>query len=131
MDEAGGQYNVPGAVRIGTEALAAGQTRGHKIEPIFGLKPEDVADTNRLLEKLLDKLFGDIGPKARDCVLQDHLKGRYSEVDQINGLVVQDARERGASATANAVIVEITGRIRAGELQPSPNNLELALEMLG
>lgn len=119
------------AVRIGTEALAAGQTRGHKIEPIFGLKPEDVADTNRLLEKLLDKLFGDIGPKARDCVLQDHLKGRYSEVDQINGLVVQDARERGASATANAVIVEITGRIRAGELQPSPNNLELALEMLG
>ena len=119
------------AVRIGTEALAAGQTRGHKIEPIFGLKPEDVADTNRLLEKLLDKLFGDIGPKARDCVLQDHLKGRYSEVDQINGLVVEYARERGASATANAVIVEITRRIRAGELQPSPDNLELAWEMLG
>lgn len=119
------------AVRIGTEALAAGQTRGHKIEPIFGLSREDVADTNRLLEKLLDKLFGDIGPKARDCVLQDHLKGRYSEVDQINGLVVEDANERGASATANAVIVEITRRIRAGELEPDPANLDLAREMLG
>jgi 2-dehydropantoate 2-reductase len=119
------------AVRIGTEALAAGQTRGHKIEPIFGLKPEDVADTNRLLEKLLDKLFNDIGPNARDCVLQDHLKGRYSEVDQINGLVVQDCEASGIQASANAVIVEITRRIRAGELQPGPDNLQLAREMLG
>ena len=118
------------AVRVGTEALAAGQTRGHKIVPIFGLGPEDVADTNRLLEKLLDKLFSDIGPKARDCVLQDHLKGRYSEVDQINGLVVQDYEARGASAPANAVIVEITRRSRAGELAPDPANLDLAREML-
>lgn len=119
------------ALKVGTEALAAGQALGHRIEPIFGLKPEEVADTNRLLEKLFDKLVSDIGPNARDCVLQDHLKGRYSEVDQINGLVVRDCESRGASAPANALIVEITRRIRAGELVPDPANLELARGMLG
>tara|TARA_B100000315_G_scaffold133346_1_gene122841 strand:- start:130 stop:258 length:129 start_codon:yes stop_codon:yes gene_type:complete len=35
-----------------------------------------------------------------------------------------------SSAPANAVIVEITRRIRAGELVPNPANLELAREML-
>jgi len=117
-------------LKIGTEALAIGQERGHRIEPIFGLSEEDVADTNRLLEKLFDKLVSDIGPKARDCVLQDHIKGRYSEVDQINGLVVEECEARGISAPANAAIVEITRRITAGELEPDPANLDLVLGSL-
>ena len=75
--------------RVGTEALTAGQDLGYTIEPIFGLSEDDVKDTNSLLDKMLDKLAKDIGPSARDCVLQDHLKGRYSEVDMINGLVAE------------------------------------------
>ena len=118
------------ALRAGTEALTVGQTMGHTIQPIFGLKPEDVKDTNRLLEKLLDKLAADIGPAARDCVLQDHIKGRYSEVDLINGLVVEESARRGQSAPVNAAIAEITRQIQAGELEPDPSNLERALELV-
>jgi 2-dehydropantoate 2-reductase len=113
-------------LKVGTEALEAGQMLGHPIEPIFGLSPADVQGTNRLLEKLLDKLNRDIGPRARDCVLQDHLKGRYSEVDLINGLVVEECERRGKRAPANAAIVEITRRIRNGTLKPDPSNLALA-----
>lgn len=116
--------------RVGTEALAAGQHRGHTIQPIFGLSEDDIKDTNSLLEKMLDKLARDIGPSARDCVLQDHLKGRYSEVDMINGLVVEELQGRGLAAPANAVVSEITRRIQAGELKPDPANLELAQKML-
>lgn len=116
--------------RVGTEALTAGQELGYTIEPIFGLTPEDVEDTNSLLEKLQDKLAKDIGPSARDSVLQDHLKGRYSEVDLINGLVVEEFERRGRSAPANAVVAELTRQIRAGELEPDPANLELAQKML-
>lgn len=111
---------------IGTEALSAGQSLGYRIEPIFGLRAEDLAGTNQLLEKLLDKVSGDIGPAARDCVLQDHLKGRQSEVDFINGLVVEKRALLGQGAPANAAIVEITRRIRAGELALDPANVELA-----
>ncbi len=116
--------------RIGTEALTAGQELGYTVEPIFGLTPEDVKDTNNLLDKLLNKLAKDIGPSARDCVLQDHLKGRYSEVDMINGLVVEQFERRGLSAPANAAVTEITRQIQTGELKPDPANLELAQKML-
>jgi len=116
--------------RVGTEALTAGQELGYTVQPIFGLTPEDVKDTNSLLEKMLDKLAKDIGPSARDCVLQDHLKGRYSEVDLINGLVSEEFERRGLSAPANAAITEITRQIQSGELKPDPANLELAKRMM-
>ena len=125
---------VPGmrefVLRAGSEALAVGQARGYKIQPIFGLGEEDIKDTNRLLETLFDKLAADIGPRARDCVLQDHLKGRLSEVDLINGLVAEEAAARGGGAPVNAVVTSITRRIQAGDLTPNPDNLALALQEL-
>jgi 2-dehydropantoate 2-reductase len=126
--------NVPGVrdfvSRVGTEALTAGQELGYTLQPIFGLSEDDVKDTNNLLGKLLDKLLEDVGPSARDCVLQDHLKGRYSEVDMINGLVVEAFERRGIDARANAVVAEITRKIQLGELKPELANLELAQQML-
>lgn len=116
--------------RVGTEALTAGQDLGYTVEPIFGLSEDDVKDSNSLLDKMLDKLAKDIGPSARDCVLQDHLKGRYSEVDMINGLVAEEFERRGLSAPANAAVAEITRQIQTGELEPDPANLELAQKML-
>jgi 2-dehydropantoate 2-reductase len=118
------------AIQAGTEALELGQHLGYSIEPIFGLTQEDIKGSNQLLEKLLDKLNHDIGPRARDCVLQDHLKGRYSEVDIINGLVVEENRKRGKPAPANAAIVEITRRIQSGELRPEPGNMAIAKTLL-
>jgi 2-dehydropantoate 2-reductase len=118
------------ALQAGTEALELGQHLGYSIEPIFGLTPEDIAGSNRLLETLLDKLNHDIGPRARDCSLQDHLKGRYSEVDLINGLVVEEWKKRGKAAPANAAIVEITRRIHSGELEPERANMAIARELL-
>ena len=118
------------AIQAGTEALELGQHLGYSVEPIFGLTPEDIAGSNQLLENLLDKLNRDIGPRARDCSLQDHLKGRYSEVDLINGLVVEECRKLGKAAPANAAIVEISRRIHSGELKPERSNMAIAEEFL-
>lgn len=117
-------------MRAGTEALTVGQERGYGMEPIFGLTSDDIKDSNRVLETLFDKLAADIGPAARDCVLQDHLKGRYSEVDLINGLVADESRDAGRSAPANAAIVEITRQIQNGEREPAPENLQAALALM-
>ena len=115
-------------IEIGEEAMRAGQDLGYPVEPIFGLTQEDLAGSNRPVEKLFDKLASDIGPgRGRNTVLQDLLKGRASEVDMINGLVVEESQRRGYSAPANARVVEITRQIEAGALKPAPANMELAL----
>ncbi len=116
--------------KIGTEALNVGQALGYRIQPIFGLTQDEVKDTNRLLETLFEKLLADIGPAARDCTLQDHLKGRKSEVEDINGLIVKKGKEVGAVTRCNSVIVEVTRRIELGELSPSPSTFEIAKSMI-
>jgi len=125
---------VPGMreliIEIGDEAMRAGRDLGYPIEPIMGLTHEDLAGSNRPTEKLFDKLASDIGPgRGRNTVLQDLLKGRASEVDMINGLVVEESQRRGYSAPANARIVKIIRQIEADALKPTPANMKLALDI--
>ena len=126
LDEA---ERVPGMrelmLRAGAEALAAGQAQGLEPEPIIGLKPDEVENTNRLLELLLEKLASITVPGTRTTILQDHMKGRLSETDGINGLVVAEHEKQGKAAPVNAAIADITQRIHAGELTPESANLDL------
>lgn len=117
-------------LRSGEEALVAGQLRGHKIVPIFGLKPEEIEGSNQLLEILLDKITHDVGPTALNTVIQDHMKGRYSEIDMINGLVAEECRKQGRPAPMSEAVVEITREIHAGRLQMDPANLERVMQRL-
>ena len=115
-------------IEIGNEAMQTGQDLGYPLEPIFGLTQADLAGSNRPAEKLFDTLASHVGPgRGRNTVLQDLLKGRLSEVDMINGLVVEESARRGRRAPANARIVEITRKIEAGEIKPAPENMALAL----
>jgi 2-dehydropantoate 2-reductase len=117
-------------LRCGEEALRAGQLQGYTIEPIFGLTREEIEGSNQLLEMLLDNIFAAIGTTSIDMIRQDHMKGRYSEVDLINGRVVEENARRGTPSPTNEVLVSITRRIHSGELKMDPANLELAKEML-
>src|SRR5262249_9141120 len=118
-------------MRLGSEALAVGEALGHRIVPIFGLTAADIEGSNSLLMQLVDKLNRDIGPgRGANTTLQDHMKGRLSEVDLINGLVVEEGRKRGIPTPANETLIEITRRIYFGELKPDPSNLGIALELL-
>ncbi|MDE0779639.1 MAG: hypothetical protein OSB67_02695 [Alphaproteobacteria bacterium] len=117
-------------LKAGAEALTAGEVRGHPIKPIYGLKPEDMRNTNQLLELLHDKLMSFTRPGTLTTVLMDHLKDRQSETGDVNGAVSETLTGRGVTAPANAAIVEITERIRRGEIKPSPKNLELVSELV-
>jgi 2-dehydropantoate 2-reductase len=71
-----------------------------------------------------------MGKGARNSVLQDHLKGRYSEVDQLNGLVVKKGKEAGVPTPLNEAITTLTKQIRKGDLKPDRSNLELLKKLL-
>jgi 2-dehydropantoate 2-reductase len=128
-------FVIPGVRELmlssGEEALRAGQALGYRIEPIIGLKAEDAQGSNRFLENLLDKMTADVGPTARNAMLQDHIKGRRTEIDLINGLVADESRRLGLAAPVSDVLVAINRRITAGELKPDAANPDLALSMLG
>lgn len=117
--------------QLGSEALKVGEALGHSVVPIFGLTQAEIEGSNSLLMKLVDKVNHDIGPgRGANTTLQDHIKGRLSEVDLINGLIVEEGRKRGIATPANAMMVELTRRIYEGELKPDPPNLRLAQELL-
>jgi 2-dehydropantoate 2-reductase len=81
--------------------------------------------------KLIDKVNHDIGPgRGANTTLQDHMKGRLSEIDLINGFVAEEGRKRGIPTPANETLVEVTRRIHNGELKPDPSNLGVALQLL-
>jgi len=113
-------------LRSGQEALDTGRALGHPVLPIFGLKPEDVRQSNRLVEMLLDTLLaGFTLPNTKTTVLQDWMKGRHSEVDDLNGCVVKEAKSVGVPTPVNAAVVELARRIESGALRPDPSNLAL------
>jgi 2-dehydropantoate 2-reductase len=117
-------------LRSGQEALDTGAALGHQVLPIFGLSPEDVRQHDRVVEMLLDTLFaGFVLPQTTTTILHDWMKGRHSEVDDINGVVVAEQARRGGAAQVNAAVVELGHRIERGELQPDPANLDLLREL--
>ena len=118
-------------MQLGSESLRIGQALGHPVVPIFGLTRQEIEGTNNLLQKLIDKVNHDIGPgRGANTTLQDHMKGRLSEVDLINGFVVEEGKKRGIPTPANETMCEVTRRIHAGELKPDPSNLKIALDLL-
>ncbi|ARJ07458.1 hypothetical protein B5808_16910 [Cnuibacter physcomitrellae] len=119
-------------LRSGQEALDAALADGRTITPIFGLDADDVSRPETVVETLLDTLYGGfVLPSTTTTILQDWTKGRHSEVDDINGHVVDTARRLGLAAPVNAAVVEVAHRIERREIAPSPDNLRLLLTLAG
>jgi 2-dehydropantoate 2-reductase len=117
-------------LRSGQEALDVGAALGHPVLPIFGLKAADLADSALVVDTLLTTLLGGfVRGSTKTTVLQDWMKGRHSEVDDLNGVVVAESRVLSIHTSVNAAVVEIAHRIERGELKAGPENLALMLEL--
>jgi 2-dehydropantoate 2-reductase len=118
-------------LRAGQEALDAGGLIGHATLPIFGLTPDELGASDRIVELLLDTLYaGFVLPQTTTTILHDWIKGRRSEVDDINGVVIAERTRRSRPAPVNTAIVEVARRIERGELKPDASNLALLYELL-
>ncbi len=130
--------DIPGVfklcIQVGRETMAVGAALGYTMEPIFGFSAEELmGSTDEIVEKLLRAVLGHLGPsarKARGVVLQDYLKGRYSEADFLSGVVVKKGKEANIPTPANEAVTEINNQIRLGVLKPDRFNLALVKEML-
>ncbi len=108
------------------EAVHVAVATGNRMVPIFGNDGLDLSDPDRFVTQLLDAVLTQFSlPDTRTTVLQDWDKKRHSEVDEINGLVVDQQAELGGAAPFNALTVEIAHRIESGELDAKPENVDL------
>jgi 2-dehydropantoate 2-reductase len=116
-------------IRSGLEALEAGRLQGLPMRPIFGLSQADLDGAGNLVELLLDTLLDNfVIPTTKTTILQDWMKGRRSEVGDINGRVARVLLEHGQAAPVNSAVVDIARRIERGEIDPGPQNLALLLK---
>lgn len=114
----------------GQEALEVTVELGNPILPIFGLDADAVSEPSAVVETLLSTLLGGfVMPTSKTTVLQDWLKGRRSEVDDLNGLVASMARRLGHRAPINEAVVEIAHRIERGDVAPGVKNLKTLLAL--
>ena len=75
--------------------------------------------SNRVVDLLLETLLkGFTLPSTKTTVLQDWMKGRHSEVNDLNGVVAAEARRVGLKAPVNQAIVELALGIETGKSTP-------------
>lgn len=111
-------------LEAGREAIRAADVLGHRLRPIIGMQNVDPDEPERFLQDIFDLLLTTLAlPSSKSTVLQDWTKGRRSEVDEINGLVVEVLGGAGQDAPVNAAAVDFAHRIEAGRLDPSPDLL--------
>ena len=98
---------VPGMrdliIEVGEEAMRVGHDLGHPVEPIFGLTDVDPQDPEAFVDRMLDAVYAQWSlPHTRTTVLQDWMKGRHSEFEEINGLVARE-QERSIARVPRGV----------------------------
>jgi 2-dehydropantoate 2-reductase len=121
--------NVPGMrgfmLEVGLEATAVAAALGMPLTPILGVDGLDPSDPPAFLDRLLDVVTNYMGqPNSKTAMLQDWDKGRRSEVEHMNGIVVREGDRLGIPVPANRRVLELSRRIEAGELEADPSNVE-------
>ena len=118
-------------VASGREAVRTALALGHDLVPIFGNTRIEANDPDSYATDLLDAvLTGWTLQDTKVTVLQDWIKERRAEVDDINGLVVREQMRLGSEAPVNAALVEIAHQIERGDLKAGPSNADLLRSLL-
>src|SRR5260370_542549 len=69
---------------------------------------------------------GGANPRAdiqRPSMGEDIIKGRRTEIEQMNGLIARKGAEIGVPAPSHAKLTELVTKIERGQLKPSPAHL--------
>lgn len=113
-------------IRLAGEAVKVGMGQGFKLESIAGFDPEDwvkAMDGDHAIHAAIEDAMLEStksrGEDQRPSMAQDVDKGRRTEIDDINGVVVARGRELGIESPVNAGLHAVVKRIEQGKATPS------------
>ena len=118
------------STRLGSEAIRVGQAKGYQLEDILHLPPETIAragegdaEATRICDAQRFKDSGRTAASQRPSMGQDMEKGRRTEIEFLNGLIVREGEKAGLACRANAVLTDLVKRVEKGELAPDPKHI--------
>ena len=120
------------SVMLGGEGVRVGQALGYQLENMHGLKPEMLAaaamgsaDAMAEIEEHLSShsRANPRGDMQRPSMAQDIGKGRRTEIEFMNGLIVEKGKQIGIPTPSHERLVDLVRRLERGEIKPSPAHL--------
>ncbi len=119
------------ALRVGEEAYQVAKLSQVQIEPVFGLSAADLnGSPEEAVLKLLNTLLLHLGKNSRNAVVQDHAKGRRTEVDYINGLIERKGLLHQMPTPFNSAVKKINQDIELKKFSANPENLQKVREYI-
>jgi len=121
-------------IHLGMESARVGLALGYDVTD-FGGAPAvtwaraDDPEVYAALDAAMAKRASD--RPWRPSMAQDVMKGRMTEVDYMNGFVVERAKETDVATLASAATTQIVRAIDAGTLKPAPELADRALAEAG
>jgi 2-dehydropantoate 2-reductase len=122
------------AIRLGGEAVRVGRALGFDIASVRGVPVEALEraalgdeDAMRKVEDVMHGWTGRMTEEGRPSTAQDVMKGRRTEIESINGLVVRHAERVGIPVPYQSAILALVRRIERGSLAPSMDNITAML----
>src|SRR5690349_11279876 len=119
-------------IKLGGEAVRIGQAQGYKLEDIAGQDAEKLARASEGDRSALDEVESLMlalrntqqrSEYQRPSMGQDMQKGRRTEIDFINGVIVQRGREIGRASPTHEKLIAAVKRVELGQSPPSPDHL--------
>ena len=120
------------AIQLGAEAVRVAQALGYELEKIGGLKPEQLVAAAEGKGDAMAEVEAHMiahakgnprGDMQRPSMAQDILKGRRTEIDFMNGYIVEKGRMLGLPTPSHDKLVDLVRKVERGELTASPAHL--------
>ncbi len=120
------------SIGLGGEAVRVGQALGYALEPIRMHDPETLARAaegdGKAFDRIESEILAAVGANTRSAeqrpsMGQDMRKGRRTEIDFINGLIIEKAKEVGRGAATHEKLLDCVKRVERGEIPADRENL--------
>ena len=119
-------------IRLAGEAIRVGRALGYQLGPspassrmrLLAASEGDAAALAEVEAHMKKGASSQLRSNIqRPSMAQDIQKGRRTEIGELNGFIVQKAKEAGCPAPTHERIVEIVRRVERGEVTPRPELL--------
>jgi 2-dehydropantoate 2-reductase len=119
-------------IRLGGEGVRVGQALGYRLEDIAGQDAEKLARAAEGDRAALDEVESLMlalrnsqqrSEHQRPSMGQDMQKGRRTEIDFINGVIVERGRSAGLPVGTHEKLIAAVKKVELGQAAPSPEHL--------